>query len=94
MLRFSERLAFSLISSGMGCYFALLKANHFAIQLLYWAGISKKWENKNIKKNFLKLGSQCGQFRFNVIPEFQIYRNILGSQMFSLKDCAYFLFSL
>ena len=71
----------------MGCYFALLKANHFAIQLLNWAGILKKWENKNINKNFLKLGSQCDQFRFNVIPEFQIYRNILGSQMFSLKDC-------
>ena len=47
MLIFSERLAFSLISTGMGCYFALLKANHFSIQLLNWAGV------KNTPINFL-----------------------------------------
>lgn len=48
----------------MGCYFAFLKTNHLTIQLLNWAGVKKE------KKS--KLGPQCDQSIFNVIPEFQI----------------------
>ena len=33
--------------------------------------------------------SMCSIYS-QLIPEFQIYRKILGSQMFSLKDCASF----
>jgi len=66
----------------MGCYHAFLKTNRLTIQLLNWAGVktknktkqNKKQKTKKSKKDFfLKIGPQCDQSIFNVIPEFQIH---------------------